>query len=99
MSLQTYRLEVRDTDTGGIDVDVYGDDGLVEASTRVVYEEYGLESDGSAESDTIDETVTADITTLDIQTERDDAGFSFRLLGDRDELATVRVDDEDWGLE
>lgn len=99
MSLQTYRLEVRATDTGGIDVDVYGDDGLVEASTRVVYKEYGLESDGSAESDTIDETVTADITTLDIQTERDDAGFSFRLLGDRDELASVRVDDEDWGLE
>lgn len=99
MSLQTYRLEVRATDTGGIGVDVYGDDGLVEASTRVVYEEYGLESDGSTGSDTIDETVTADVTTLDIQTERDDAGFSFRLLGDRDELASVRVDDEDWGLE
>ncbi len=99
MPLQTYRLEVRDTETGGIDADVYGEDDLVEASERVVYDEYGLESDGSAESDAIVEEVTADVTTLDIQTERDGAGFSFRLLGDRDELATVRVNDEEWGLE
>lgn len=99
MSLQTYRLEIRDTETGGIDVDVYGEDDLVEASTRVIYDEYGLESDGSTDSDAIVEEVTADVMTLDIQTERDGAGFSFRLLGDRDELASVRVDDEEWGLE
>ena len=39
------------------------------------------------------------MTTLDLQYERDGAGFAFRLLGDRDELLSVRVEDEAWDLE
>lgn len=99
MSLETYRLEVRETENGGIDADVYGEDGIVEASTRVAYEEYGLDSSSSSETEPVTESVTADVTSLDLQTERDDAGFAFRLLGDRDELAAVRIEDEEWDLE
>lgn len=100
MTMETYRLEVRETDEPGIDADVYGEDELIEESTHVSYADYDLEvpdeRDGqpsrSAE-------VTADVMTIDLQVERIDSGFSFRVLGDRDELTTVRIDDEEWSLE
>ncbi|WP_222918162.1 hypothetical protein [Natrinema sp. SYSU A 869] len=99
MSMETYRLEVRETETNGIDADVYGEDGIVEESTRLAYDDFDLNPPESRDQEPSAATeVTADVTTLDLQYERDDAGFAFRLLGDRDELTTIRIDDEEWDL-
>ena len=98
MPLETYRLEIRDVDGLGIDVDVYNDD-VIEESTHVPYDEYGLEPTDGGPDDSYTEEVTTDVTTLDLQYERDGGGFSFRLLGDRDELTTVRLEDDEWGLQ
>ncbi len=98
--METYRLEIREMETGdGIDADVYGADDLIEASTQIAYEDYDLESPSAGRPSPIVREVTADVTTTDLQFERDDAGFVFRVLGDRDELATERLADEEWGLE
>ncbi|SEV80719.1 hypothetical protein [Natrinema salifodinae] len=99
MTMQTYRLEIREAEANGIDADVYNEDGTVEASTRVAYDDFDLDPPGSRDDEPNATTeVTADVTTLDLQYERDDAGFAFRLLGDRDELTSIRIDDEEWGL-
>lgn len=99
MVMETYRLEVRETETNGIDADVYGADEVIEESTRVSYDDYDLTPpDSRDESPSASEEITTDVTTLDLQFERDDAGFEFRLLGDRDELTRIRIDDEDWDL-
>lgn len=99
MTMETYRLEVRETETNGIDVDVLDADDLIEASTRVAYADYDLEPPESrSETPSYSEEITTDVTTLDLQYERDDGGFEFRLLGDRDELTRVRVDDDEWDL-
>lgn len=99
MTIETYRLEVRDADGEGLDADVYGSDDVIEASTRVAYDDYDLEPVADHDPEPRVREVTADVTTLDLQIERDAAGFSVRVLGDRDDLVTERVDDEDWGLE
>ncbi|WP_345781488.1 hypothetical protein [Natrononativus amylolyticus] len=97
--MKTYRLELRDT-TDGIDADLLDEDGLVETSTRIAYEDHGLEPAGDREEpSSTDREVTADVTTLDVQYERDGDGFTVRVLGDREELVTERVEDEEWGLE
>ena len=99
MPMETYRLELRETETNGIDADVFGADDVIEESTRVAYENFDLEPPESRDEDpSYTEEITADVTTLDLQYERDDGGFEFRLLGDRDELTRVRIDDEDWNL-
>ncbi|RKD97708.1 hypothetical protein [Halopiger aswanensis] len=98
MSMETYRLEVRETDEPGLDADVYDSDDTVAVSTYVSYDDYDLEPPASGSSDgqrTYTEQITADVTTIDLQYERDDAGFVFRLLGDRDELTSVRIDAEE----
>ncbi|MDQ2052111.1 hypothetical protein RBH26_16660 [Natronolimnohabitans sp. A-GB9] len=100
MPMETYHFEVRETETEGIDADVYGSDDVIEASTRVSYTDYDLEPPESRdEQPSHTAEVTADVTTLSLQYERDDGGFEFRLLGDRDELTRVRVDDEEWDLQ
>ena len=67
--------------------------------THVFYENYDLEPpDSRAESPSYSAEITADVTTLDLQYERDDGGFEFRLLGDRDELTRVRIADDEWDL-
>ncbi|EMA39499.1 hypothetical protein [Halobiforma nitratireducens] len=100
MSLETYRLEVREIEAGGIDADVYDDDDLIVESTHVQYDDHEIHPPDSRDANPTDSTeVTADVTTLDLQVTRVGRGFSFRLLGDRDELASVRVDDEEWDLE
>lgn len=98
MTLDTYRIEVRAQDEG-IDADVYDGDDLVAESTRVSYDEYGLEAPSTDADPSVEREVTTDVTTIDLQYERDGASFTFRLLGDRSEIATVRVDDEEWGLD
>lgn len=100
MPMETYRLEVREAETGeGIDVDLYDEDDLVDTSTRVAYEEFGLEpEDGRAEPTPEVRELRTDATRTDVQFERDGAGFQFRVIGDGDDLVTTRVDDEEWGL-
>ncbi len=100
MPMETYRLEVREAETAeGIDVSLYGEDDLVEASTRVAYEEFGLEPADDREEPTPDvREFRTDATRTDVQFERDGAGFRFRAIGDGDDLETVRIDDEAWEL-
>lgn len=101
MPIETYRLEVSELDDRtGITADVYGDDDLVEARTTISYDEYGVES-ASDRTDPFAATreVTADVTATDLQVERDGGGFSFRFVGDRDELLSVRIEDHELGLD
>ncbi|MFC4989761.1 hypothetical protein [Saliphagus infecundisoli] len=101
MPMETYRLEVRETETAeGIDVDLYGEDDLVEASTRVAYEEFGLEPADDRETPTAEfREFRADAMRTDVQFARDPAGFDFRVVGDGDGIETVRIEDEAWDLD
>lgn len=101
MSLETYTLEVAEDETHeGITADVYGEDGLVEASTRVTYSDHSLVADRDDwEPEPRRTAVDADVLRIDLQVERGDGRFEFRLLGDRDELARERVTDDDWRLD
>jgi hypothetical protein len=99
MPMQTYRLEVRETDVPGIDVDVYGEDDLIEESTHVAYGDFDVEPPADRETPSPKtEEVTADVTELDLQVQRDEGEFVVRLLGDREDLAVIRVGDEEWTL-
>ncbi|MDG5820962.1 hypothetical protein [Natronococcus sp. A-GB7] len=94
MSLETYRLEVRESDAG-LDADVYDSEGLIEESTHLSYDDFDVEAPDRDEAVSRSEEITADVTELDVQIQRDGAGFTFELLGDRETLTTVRVDDEE----
>lgn len=100
MAMQTYTLAIDESETGdGIDVDVYNEDGTIDASTWIGYEDHGVAADRSGDESPSHETeFTADVMTLGLQIERDDAGFLVRVLGDQDPLAEERLDDEEWGL-
>lgn len=101
MVMRRYTLTVRESETGdGLDVDIHGEDGTIEASTWVGYEDYGVAPDREDGGDpNVRETeFSADVTVLDLQIERDTGAFTLRVLGDRDPLASERVPDEQWGL-
>ncbi|QCJ47683.1 MULTISPECIES: hypothetical protein [Haloprofundus] len=101
MSMETYTLRVEETETrDGISADVYDEDDVIAASTRVAYDDYGLAATGDDRSpEAATETVTADTLSLDVQVERIDGRFEFRLLGDGEELARESVTDDEWELE
>lgn len=99
MSIETYRLEVREADGSGIDADVYSADDLIEESTHIAYDDFDLDlPEQRDEPSTQTQEVTADVMTIDLQIQRVNNGFTVRMLGDRDELATIRIDDEEWDL-
>lgn len=99
MTMETYRLEVRETDASGIDADVYGDDDLIEESTHISYDDFDFDvPEGREKPSAKSEEITADVMTVDLQVQRNDGGFTVRLLGDRDELTVIRIDDEEWNL-
>jgi hypothetical protein len=99
MAMQTYRLEVQESDAIGIDADVYGEDDLIVESTHVSYDDFDIDvPEERAEPDGKSAEVTADITTIDLQIQRAEDRFSVRLFGDRDELTVVRIDDDEWNL-
>ena len=101
MPLETYTLEIAEEDSHeGITADVYDEDGLIEASTRVTYSDHSLAANRDEwEPDPRRVDVDADVMTLNLQVERGDGSFEFRLLGDREELARERVTDSDWRLD
>ncbi|WP_224447385.1 hypothetical protein [Haloprofundus salilacus] len=101
MSMETYTLRVEETEThGGISADVYDGDDVIATSTHVAYDDYGLAVTGDDRNpEAATEKVTADALSLDVQVERIDGRFEFRLLGDGEELARESVTDDDWELE
>ncbi|KYH27554.1 hypothetical protein HAPAU_02220 [Halalkalicoccus paucihalophilus] len=98
MVMHTYTFHVEESETGdGLDVDVYDEDGTIEASTWIGYEDYRVTA-GDGDTETSETTFSADVMTLDLQVERDDGGFLVRVLGDAETLASERIADEEWGL-
>ncbi|MWG35732.1 hypothetical protein [Halomarina oriensis] len=101
MSLETYRLVVDETETTDeMTVDLYDEDDLLEASTRVPYEEFGLLAIRDEDRpDPIEHETTADVMTVSLDIQRQQGAFEIRVLGDTDErLLTERVTDSDWNL-
>lgn len=100
MPMQTYTLRVAENASHeGISTEVLDEDGMVVETTQLSYGDYGMAAvrDGDG-PDPIETEVTADVTSTDLQFSRQDDEFEFRFLGDREVLASERVDDEDWGL-
>ncbi|ELY96953.1 hypothetical protein C482_14319 [Natrialba chahannaoensis JCM 10990] len=98
MPRQTYRLTVTesseaDDSVHGLDATVYDENETIVASTRVAAEEYDFEPSSQDVSDA-ETSFTADVTTIDLQFGHDGASIVFRVLGDRDEIAAVRLNDE-----
>lgn len=99
--METYTLRIAETQNAeGIDADILDSDGLVQESTRVSYEDYGVNANRSDwKPDDVEREITADVTTMNLQVSRSDGTFQFRLLGDRDELHRERIGDDDWRLD
>ncbi|MFC4359981.1 hypothetical protein ACFO0N_18695 [Halobium salinum] len=101
MSMETYTLRVAENEAHeGLAADVLDESGSIVETTRLSYDDYGLARKGSGESgpDPVECEVTADVIDTALQFERLDDGFEFRFLGDREEVASVRVSDAEWGL-
>lgn len=99
MAMQTYRLEVQESGAVGLDVDVYGEDDLIVESTHITYDDFDIDVPDDRETpDEKSTEVTADVTSIDLQIQRDEGRFTVRLLGDRDELTVVRIGDDEWNL-
>ncbi|MEM4780560.1 MAG: hypothetical protein QXG03_03215 [Halalkalicoccus sp.] len=98
MVMQTYTLQVVESETDdGLDVDVYGEDGTIEASTWIGYDDYRVAQSGEA-PDPLETGFTADVLALDVQVERDGEAFAVRVLGNGEELTSERLVDGEWGL-
>ncbi|WP_458189308.1 hypothetical protein [Haladaptatus sp. NG-WS-4] len=99
MSLTTYTLVIRENKTEeGLVAELRGE-GIIEDSTRISYNDYGLTAvreDWTPNEQHID--VTADVRTIRLQTERKGGEFQFRVLGDGETLTEERVTDDDWNV-
>jgi hypothetical protein len=100
MSIETYELVVQETSThDGIDVDVLDEDGLVETTTQVTYADYDLMAEREGECpDPVEEEFTVDATSIDLQLERGERDFEFRVIAGEEEAARATVTDTDWRL-
>lgn len=100
MAMRTYTLAIDESENeDGLDVDVYNEDGTIDASTWIGYEDHGVTVDRSGDDpDAHESEFTADVMTLDLQVERDEEAFLVRVLGDQETLAEDRLGDEEWGL-
>lgn len=101
MTMDTYELVVQETSThDGIDADVLDEGGLVETSRQVSYADYDLTTErGDALPGIIQEEFTVDATSIDLQLERGERNFVFRVIAGGEEVVNVTVEDDDWGLE
>lgn len=98
--MTTYTLVVsEDESPEEIRAEVREETGTIADSTRVAYDDYGLiaEREGWTPEDRRKE-LTADVTSLRLQSTRDGEAFAFRLVGDGELLAEERVTDDDWRL-
>lgn len=93
----TLRVAERD-DNEGVTADLYGPEGTIQKTAGALYENHGMEVEREESPDPIERDVTADAMALQIETQRLDSGFDFRLLGDGEELERVRVRDSEWDL-
>ncbi|MFB6219958.1 MAG: hypothetical protein ABEH90_00845 [Halolamina sp.] len=100
MTMDTYTLVVRETPThDGIDADVLGEDGLVEETTQVAYEDYDLMAERENGGPVPIETeFTVDTQTLELQLHRDERTFRFHVIADDEQVAEATVTDTDWNL-
>lgn len=100
MAMETYTLEIAETDDHEeITADVYDEEGLIEASARVGYDDVGLSVDRDDWTpEPVRRDFTADVMTMDVQFSYAEREFEFQVLGDRDELLSERVEDDDWRL-
>lgn len=98
--MDTYELVIRETSThDGIDADVIDEDGLVEETTQVTYEDYDLMVDrDDGEPEPIEEEFTVDATAINLHLERGERNFEFRVVAGDDMVAQVTVTDTDWDL-
>jgi hypothetical protein len=97
MSRTTYTLLVRENESNeGIIAEVRAD-GTIEESTRLSYGDFGLTAirDGWLPNERRTE-VEADVRTVQLQTQRNGEGFSFRVLGDGETIAEQRIMDDEW---
>lgn len=100
MTMDTYELVVHETSThDGIDADVLDEDGLVETTTQVTYADYDLMAEREGESpEALEQEFTVDAANIDLQLERGERNFEFRVVAGDEEAARVTVTDTDWHL-
>ena len=100
MALETYRLVVAEMESHeGITVDVYNEDGTIEKTTSVPYEDHGLTTDRDDGTPAAREhEFEADVMTMDLQVARQTGTFEVQVVGDGTQLHSERIADEDWNL-
>lgn len=100
MAMETYTFRIEEAENGeGITADVYDYDGMIQESTWIDYEEYGLLPDREGSSpEPREQEFNVDTMTMNLQVERDGEAFSIRVVGDDEALASERIADEEWGL-
>lgn len=100
MTMDTYELVAREMSTQeGIDVDILDEDGLVEETTQVTYEDFDLAAerdDGTPQP--IAEEFTVDARVLTLQLHHNNGTFDFHAVADNETVATVTVTDTAWDL-
>ncbi|QKY21657.1 hypothetical protein B4589_015220 [Halolamina sp. CBA1230] len=98
--MDTYTLVVRETSTHeGVDVDVIGEDGLIETTTQLTYSDYNVAPERDDDRpDRIEEEFTVDASSIDLQLERDGRTFAFQAIADGEVAARIEVADSDWDL-
>ena len=89
----------RETTThDGIDADVVDND-LVESAIQLTYSDDDVMAErGDGGPDRIEEAFTVDGQSIDLQLERNERTFMFRVIADGEEVARIEVDDADWNL-
>ncbi|WP_331236092.1 hypothetical protein [Natronorarus salvus] len=99
MSFETYTLSVREAETEeGISVDLTTEDGAIERSAWIDYDDHGLttgEGERPAERTSRFET---DARRTDLQIVHDGGAFDVQVRGDSGVLDRVRVDADEWNL-
>lgn len=100
MTMDTYELVVREMSThDGIDVDILDEDGLVEETTQVTYEDFDLAAKrDNGTPQPIEEEFTVDARALNLQLHHNNGTFDFHAVADDETVASVTVTDADWDL-
>jgi hypothetical protein len=101
MATETYTLRIEEAETGeGINVDLYNEDGTIERSTWIDYDDHGLSSSREGGDPPASEAeVTTDAMRISLQIERLADAFEVRVLGDTGTLESERIEDDEWGIE